>query len=566
MGRKVFISVLGTGLYNSCRYVAEGFSSSETRFIQHATLEYLGAKNWDPGSKGYILLTEKARKDNWTVEGNIRRNVKTNEELPYKGLHDVLQDAELPFCIEDISIPDGKDEHEMWQIFETVYRLLDDGDELHFDLTHSFRYLPMLMLVLGNYAKFLKKASVCSITYGNYEARETSSNQAPIVNLLPLSSLQDWTFATADFLKNGYADRLVELSNRGLSPLLKNAETRQDENVKKLNALVAHLKNFSSEIQICRGMDIVNGGTVASINNDIHGLQKIVIPQLDPVLQKISISVSGFSESQDVRNMFYAAQWCYDNLLYQQSTTFLEEGVISFFCSRHHIPLDCRQKRELITSAFNILANNRKEEEWKVEPDLKEILRHVVDDISNNYPALIKPFNSVVDLRNDYNHCGMRENRAKATSLKSKINTRFHEIIPILYSEGFHDILPQPAKSRFFINLSNHPSSLWDQKQREAAAHYGEIVDLSFPLVSPESSHEEIEQLAEQYASEIAGQGSDADLTVHVMGEMTLTYAIVSRLKSRGIRCVASTTERHVAMNEEGTKLSEFSFVGFREY
>jgi len=49
------------------------------------------------------------------------------------------------------------------------------------------------------------------------------------------------------------------------------------------------------------------------------------------------------------------------------------------------------------------------------------------------------------------------------------------------------------------------------------------------------------------------------------MGEMTLTYCIVRMLKEKGIRCIASTSERK-ALSENGLRLSEFSFVRFREY
>lgn len=41
--RKVFVSVLGTGFYEECRY--EG--SKPTRFIQQATLEWLKAEGMD---------------------------------------------------------------------------------------------------------------------------------------------------------------------------------------------------------------------------------------------------------------------------------------------------------------------------------------------------------------------------------------------------------------------------------------------------------------------------------------------------------------------------------------
>lgn len=126
----------------------------------------------------------------------------------------------LPVHVNAVAIVDGKDESEMWEIFKTVYDLLKDEDEVYFDLTHAFRYLPMLVLVLGNYAKFLKNITVKGISYGNYESR--TDDEAPIVDLLPLSVLQNWTHAAADFLENGSVSRLVELSKHQISPILRN--------------------------------------------------------------------------------------------------------------------------------------------------------------------------------------------------------------------------------------------------------------------------------------------------------------------------------------------------------
>lgn len=115
------------------------------------------------------------------------------------------------------------------------------------------------------------------------------------------------------------------------------------------------------------------------------------------------------------------------------------------------------------------------------------------------------------------------------------------------------------------INLSNHPSDLWGQKQLEAAQAYGEIVDLPFPVVSPEASHRDVQELAETYVGMIERLKADDQATIHVMGEMTFTYAVVSKLKEMGLRCVASTTVRNTAISG-GIKVSEFSFVTFREY
>ena len=315
MVRKVFVSVLGAGLYEKCKYVSGDFCSSETTFIQFATLEMLQHHSeWTSESKAYFLLTDKAKADNWEVKDGRRYDNKKGEYVPYVGLKQTLEEASLPFSYDVISIPDGKNESEMWEIFEKTYNLLEDGDELYFDLTHSFRYLPMLILVLGNYAKFLKKATVCSISYGNYEARDIIGNKAPIVDLLPLSSLQDWTFATADFLKNGYTDRLVELSEKGLNPLMRNAETRT-EDTKRLKSFVNNLKIFALDMQTCRGLNVIDATTIEKIKSDMSDLQNVVIPQLKPVLRKVQKSIDPFNDSKEIANIKNANKNSKDELI-----------------------------------------------------------------------------------------------------------------------------------------------------------------------------------------------------------------------------------------------------------
>lgn len=115
-----------------------------------------------------------------------------------------------------------------------------------------------------------------------------------------------------------------------------------------------------------------------------------------------------------------------------------------------------------------------------------------------------------------------------------------------------------------FINLTNHPSSEWEKEQLQAAHRYGNIVNMPFPNIEPIFTSCEICKLADSMIGSI--KVLDTAPVVHIMGEMTFTYAVVSRLKALGITCLASTTERNTIMTSDGKKVSEFKFVQFREY
>lgn len=116
------------------------------------------------------------------------------------------------------------------------------------------------------------------------------------------------------------------------------------------------------------------------------------------------------------------------------------------------------------------------------------------------------------------------------------------------------------------VNFSNHPSRYWDNRQMAATRCYGDVVDIPFPVVAPDADSQQLQALAQDSVQKILSMDKANSITVHIMGEMTFTFAVVTRLKELGIRCVASTTERKTTYNDDGTKLSEFSFVRFREY
>ena len=119
-----------------------------------------------------------------------------------------------------------------------------------------------------------------------------------------------------------------------------------------------------------------------------------------------------------------------------------------------------------------------------------------------------------------------------------------------------------------FINLTNHPSDTWGADQLAAAEPLGRVVDILFPMVSPDATTDEVHQLADQLVADVllTAEAAQATMTVHVMGEHTLTHALVVRLKEKGIKCVASTSERNTIMLPDGKKVSEFKFTQFREY
>ena len=443
MARKVFISFLGSSNYKTCVYCKDNFFSSEVRFIQEATLDYLQTfEQWTESDVAYILLTEGAKSSNWLDNGH--RDFQTKEIIEQAGLNTCLRQRKYPFAIRTIEeLPEGKNEEELFQLFRRIFDVLEPEDSLYFDITHGFRSLPMLALVLINYAKFLKNIEVKSITYGNYEARQTMKNpdgticvKAPIIDLLPLSGIQDWTFATADYLKNGNADRFSKLTREYKKSLFKGVVIGNKDEAMDLDSLAQNLKNVTDDFQTCRGFNILSLSNIAGLKKKLEQFDRTVIEPLNPVIRKLEESFCAFEEPSSSKanwkNGMEAAKWCMSNHLYQQAATILQECVVTYLCLKYDLDISSEAERKLVNGAFAKCkklnsSRTQAEEREKITAEIacSEILQKLIADSQLSDRDIYEAFSSLTDERNDINHSGMRAQPHTADKIRRNIKKAY---------------------------------------------------------------------------------------------------------------------------------------------
>ena len=426
MARKVFISFLGGTNYRYCDYQKNDKSYGNVRFVQEATLNYLDVNNnWEETDVAMILLTKVAKDSNWVDNGQKDKlgNTICDEQTQstLEGLESRLQQFKIDKQIVD-ELPEGNNESEIWEVFERVFDKINEGDHLYFDITHGFRYLPMLVMVLCNYSKFLKKITVESITYGNFEVARKLGHGL-IVDLLPLTKLQDWTYAAGQYLDSGSVEKLAILCNDETKLVLRES-LGKDEGARNLKNFVSKLSSVVEERRACRGIDIIQSKSLKGLKDAADILEESTfIKAFNPIFEKIKKSLVSFDENENIRNGLSAAVWCYDNGLYQQSATILQEFVVSFFCLRHQIEIADEEKRELVNKAFNIRANNTDEKNWIAKDEQKTKIREILGDDYFANEKLIAYFQNLTEVRNDFNHSGMRSKRApmKPANIKENI-------------------------------------------------------------------------------------------------------------------------------------------------
>lgn len=564
--RKVFISILGTGNYKPCIYRQGDFTSTETRFIQEATLDFLRKHSeWSATDAAYIFLTPTARTANWQA---VPVDSRTGSPKDYAGLEPTLSQMDLPFPVEPVEISEEGDEEAIWAVFRSIYDQIREGDRLYIDITHSFRYLPMLLLVLTNYAKELKGAEVVSITYGNWEVK---TEIKPIVDLGALIELQDWTVAAGEFLRNGRASGLADLTSKRVSSI-QNEPGNENIDASRLDDLADKLTTVSENLITIRGKEILSGEIFKELDKYTHGLDVGLITPMVPLINKIKDSFRDFDTKPSVSNGFAAARWCWRMKLYQQSITILQETMKAYVAASHGYPSDTKRYLELASKAFFIAKTNTPEHKWKLdernstdrEKRAKVVRQYLADPVVRE---LCQLYDEIGELRNDFNHAGIRQEPINGGDIPDRIDELISDTEEMLRGKQTIEPLPTPPPGApLLINLSNHPSAGWGARQREAAEMYGEIEDMTFPAIPPEAGEREITDLAEEYVSRIEERAETRDVTVHIMGEVTFCYAVITRLQSLGIPCIASTTRRQITEAADGVKEVHFDFETFREY
>lgn len=412
---KKFFSFLGGGYYKKCVYKCADIPKNKIReyntyFIQEALTEIF-CNDWTEEDEAVIFLTNRARKENWLENAN-KQIPNTNNYEHRDGLkHDLLR-HNYKFRIKEVGIKDGNNMNEIWENFDTIIREIEDGDEIIFDITHAFRYIPILALTILNYAKSLKNIKVSGIYYGNYEYcnegynnPEFSNKEKPIMNLIQFDEILEWSQAVDSFVKYGNSDHIKEFANEVLNNSNNKDYYKDDRDL--IKSLVNSLNDFTNTISTCRGRNVdastqKNSITVAyrKLNDNLNKYMtsdKTTMKPLEYIIGNIQDVIKDFEpveDREDVINTGLAiVKWSLDNNLTQQAYTALLETMISYMCILEGYNYNSREDRAYVKKIYDRIYNENKNLSSKyINGNLRKELARLVYKLGV--------------MRNDINHFG----------------------------------------------------------------------------------------------------------------------------------------------------------------
>jgi len=405
---KKYLTFLGANEYRNCTYAFHG-KLTPSRFVQVALTDSL-CRHWKKTDQILVFLTEEACQDNW----------EDSKKWKYTGLKKELSALQLPCTVNSIPIPKGKDEEALWKIFEIIRDHLRQEDEIIFDITSGFRTLPMLALIILNYARVVKKCTVAGIYYGAFDARQDDGN-VPIFDLSRFVSVQDWAIGIDRFLNTGDASAIVDSTNQEIDRIRQDSRGQAENHAQNLRAISDATRAFSRNAATCREKALPHDilAIQQCLDEAIQSSEFLAKP-LTPLLEHLQERFQIFSQEphHQTANMFEVVQWCLDHNLIQQGLTLLQEIVVTDLCRKLGLDTGDYNDRSVIPRAIGAIAQESPlpgfeytEGEYLRLDDVRKCLPTPSNDFVNAFQKLRKA-------RNNINHAS-----------SSKSAKHFHKVL-----------------------------------------------------------------------------------------------------------------------------------------
>jgi hypothetical protein len=390
------ITVLGTGRYEETCYTWQG-KDYTTKFVAKALCHF-----FEPDVVK-VLVTKEARDTHWE---NLRNSLGNQ------------------ISVTPVPIPSGRSEAEIWEIFDAVVDSVEANSQIIFDITHSWRSIPMFVLLASAFLRKAKNVDIQGVYYG---AWDRDRPKAPILDLTPTIKLLDWLTATDKFIATGSSVELAKILS-GIQRELhqKQAETRPT----KLINLSGNIKAISESIDLVRSRDLIEQSAKLQrmSSQDIKSELGIFAKPFELLFEQIQDDYGQFalneSEIQDdtliLQKQFLLIRWYVVKGLSGQAILLSREWIISSLIVLEGIIYSNKRERESITSQLGaMIGENRNLQQ--------SIARHT--DAEN----LSSIWSKITKYRNDVAHVGERLDPASAGMLHRYVKEKLIDDLSVIF-------------------------------------------------------------------------------------------------------------------------------------
>jgi CRISPR-associated Csx2 family protein len=324
-----------------------------------------------------------------------------------------------------VSIPEGHSEEELWQIFDALTGAVAEDDTVIFDITHSFRSIPLLVFLAAAYLRTVRQVHVDHVIYGAFEARDEVTGRTPVFDLTPFVTLLDWLAATDRFVEIGDGRPLAGLLRERMPPgpaMGRDLEARAQG--KQLKYAAQAIEDVSLALSVTRPLETME--TASQLEESLRQADDAVEARARPftlLTDRVRDAYAPFACTDpldeahwhaNLRRQLAMVRWYLDKEQIVQAATLAREWVVSLVACYVGTDslVDYDDVRGPVAGALNN-ACRRAAGKPITRPtafDDAVAALPVVDNVAATWSRL-------TDLRNDLAHVGMNDDPQSAARL-----------------------------------------------------------------------------------------------------------------------------------------------------
>ncbi len=349
-------------------------------------------------------------------------------ELTAQFYHQYFASAQAA-SIQAVRIPDGRDDAELWQIFQAVVEIIEPNEAVVFDITHGFRSLPFLSFLAAAYLRKVKAIQLKHVFFGNFEMRDQSvtPHRTPVLDLTNFVELLDWMVGADLFVRFGDARDLATLLHTQHNRVKPDPKTAsKDEmaawNNSPIKATAENLTKVSKALRVVRPADAMHAS--AQIMQQLpaveHEIGTLAVP-FTPLAQQIidNFRPIALDETEQVdplrilQTELNLVGWYLDRSQVFQAVALAREWLVSWVMVQlGKSDILEKAERQLVEQMLGAAVQaQRGGTGAEIPVDLNAIpsLKEVID-----------LYNDLGDLRNDLMHAGKRKQPKGAQGVEER--------------------------------------------------------------------------------------------------------------------------------------------------
>ncbi|MGC8950153.1 TIGR02221 family CRISPR-associated protein [Chloroflexus sp.] len=337
--------------------------------------------------------------------------------------------------IRAVSIPDGRDDDELWRIFQNVVEVIEPNEAVVFDITHGFRSLPFLSFLAAAYLRKVKAIQLKHVFFGNFEMRDQSvtPHRTPVLDLTNFVELLDWMVGADLFVRFGDARDLATLLHTQHNRVKPDPKTASNDEMAAWNKLpikatANNLTKVSKALRVVRPAEVmeVSKQIYQQLPNAISSVGSLAMP-FEPLAKQVINSFQKIAlGDNELKAEWELISWYLERDQIFQAVALMREWLVSWVMVQLGKDGELLEKKErqLVEQALGAAVQAQsggtgKEEKEEIHVNLNAIpsLKEVID-----------LYNQLGDLRNDLMHAGKRKHQLSAEKVEKHVKNVFDQL------------------------------------------------------------------------------------------------------------------------------------------